>query len=232
MMFSTGHIILIIFTVISIPYFTKLLIDSGYQHFLKVVAVIILFFDPAYWIWEYLTFRSFNYATTLPLYLCSLFWLLMPFAAFLKEGKLKQIAMANIATVGLISGVMGFVLNYHIDVYPIISFVGIRTLLYHYLMMFVAYYLWRSQAYQALPGDQVRAFIPVWILLIPSLVLNRFFQYDYGYTNGGQGTALVLLSERLPRPVFLFVLYALFFIFVWAVFYRNIPLSKKPNSEY
>ena len=233
-MFSPLHLFLILFTIVSVPYLCQAIINGGHQRVEKVlkgIALAIVFFDPAYWIWEYVTFGYFRWETTLPLYLCSLFWLLMPFAAFLKRGQMKQIALANIATVGLISGILGFVLNYHIDIYPIFSFVGIRTLLYHYLMIFTAALLWTSKYYQPKVGDQIRAFIPVLILLIPSLILNKLYGYDYGYTAGGQGTALTILSDNLPQLIFLIILYAVFFLIVWGLFYRKLPLFSKRISS-
>lgn len=230
-MFSPLHIILIVLTVLTVPLFSYLSIKQGWvDSIMKGIAIVILFFDPAYWIWEYQTFGQFRMESTLPLYLCSLFWMLMPIAAFSKKGFLKQMSLATIGTVCLISGIMGFVFNYHIDVYPIISFVGIRTLLYHYLMIFVGVLIWVSHYYVVQPGDQVKAFIPVWILLIPGLILNFMYGYDYGYTAGGKGTPFTILSDILPIPIFLVVLYCLFFLIVWFLFYRGLPLFHKRGN--
>lgn len=229
-MFTPLHIISIVFTVVSVALLTWSIARKGSAYvdrWMKATSILIVFFDPVYWIWEWMTFGTLRWATTLPFYLCSLFWLLMPFAAFSKPGTVKQIAMSNIATVGLISGVMGFVLNYHLDVWGVISFVGIRSLLYHYLMIFIAVLLWVSDYYKPKAGDQWRAFVPVGIILIPGIILNWMYGYDYGYTAGGQGTAFTILSNRLPIPIFLIVLYALFFLLVWGVFYRKLSLIQK-----
>lgn len=223
-MFSKTHIVLIILTLISVPLISRYLSSKGYKtvdKVLKIIAVVILFFDPAYWVWEYLTFGKFHFESTLPFYLCSLFWILMPFSVFSKNKNVRQIAQSNIATVGLISGVLGFVLNYHIDVYPMISFVSIRTLSYHYLMILTASLFWISGYYQPQDKDSIRAFIPVLILLIPGLILNALYGYDYGYTNGGQGTAFTLLSDHLPKPLFLVVLYSIFYLIIKFIFYRK-----------
>ena len=233
-MFSLLHIVLIVFSFISIPLLSFYITQKGQEFVklvLKIIAFLILFFDPAYWVWEYLTFGYFRWESTLPLYLCSLFWILMPFVAFYKEGQIKQTAMACLATIGLISGIMGFVFNYHIDVYPIVSFVGIRTLLYHYLMMFVAVLLWISKEYKPQVGDQIRAFIPIIIILIPGIILNLMYGYDYGYTAGGKGTLFTILSDRLPIPIFLVVVYGVMFLLVWIIFYYKVPLFKKEKAN-
>lgn len=233
-MFSPIHILLIIFTIVSVPLISRYLVNKEEKtqyRFLSFLAVIIVFFDPAYWVWEYLTFGKFHFNSTLPLYLCSLFWILLPIAVFVKTGYLKQTALSNIATVGLIAGILGFVFNYHIDVYPMTHFVSIRTLLYHYLMILGSFFLWHSKFYIPQAGDQIRAFIPVWILLIPSLILNYLYQYDYGYTNGGQGTQLTILSDHMSKPLFLLVLYSVFFLMVWLLFYFKCPLFKKQDKS-
>lgn len=227
-MLSLPHLILILLTIVSVYLITNHYSkadDQQVHKLMKVIAITILFFDPAYWIWEYMTYGSFNWATTFPFYLCSLFWILMPFATFLKPSNLKQIALSNIATIGLISGILGFVLNYHIDVHGIVSFVGIRTLLYHYLMILTSVLIWRTKYYQPQPGDQIRAMIPVLLILIPGIILNLLYGYDYGYTAGGQGTPLTIISSVLPKPIFLFMLYLSLFGLVWFIFYRKLPIS-------
>jgi hypothetical protein len=233
-MFSPAHILLILLTVIIVPLLCKLILSGGpkcLDYTLKVIALVSVFFDPLYWLWEWKTFGRFNYAYTLPLYLCSLFWILLPPAVFLKPGKLKQILLANLSTVGLISGIFGFVFNYHIRVWGICSFVGIRTLLYHFLMIFVAVLLWQSKYYTPKAGDQWRAFIPVWILLAVDLVVHQLYGYDYGYTAGGQGTAFTILSDVLPMPLFLFVVYGTFFLGVWLIFYRKLPFFERKDQD-
>lgn len=191
---------------------------------LRLIAIISLTLDPIYWLWEYQRYGQFQWSTTLPLYLCSLFWILLPLGVFLRSGELKQIALANVATIGLISGVLGFVLNYHVSAYPFFSFVPLRSLLFHFLMILGSSLLWVTKYYQPQPGDQWRAFIPVGILLIPAYILNRLYGYDYGYTAGGQGTPIALISSHLPQLVFLVLFYSAWFLLVWGLFYRKLPL--------
>lgn len=234
-MFQPLHLLSMAFLAIGIPLLSRSVIAGGrdrVEQCLRFLAVVIVFFDPAYWIWEWLTFGEFDPKFTLPLYLCSLFWMLLPVGVFAKEGAMKQIALANVATIGLISGLMGYVFNYHINVHPFFSFVGIRTLLYHALMIFGSTLLWTSGYYQPKPGDQWRAFLPVGVLLVPSLILNMLYGYDYCYTAGGLGTPIEILSRALPKPVFLFVFYGIFFVAVWISFYRKVPLrSKQPMKN-
>lgn len=104
---------------------------------LKSCAVLMLFFDPIYWLWELRHFGVLNPATTLPLYLCSLFWLLLPPAMFARHDTFRQMACAAVCTLGLMCGVFGLVFNVYLNQYPFLSFVPVRSLLYHIMMILV-----------------------------------------------------------------------------------------------
>lgn len=232
-MFSLNHILAMIMSLGLIIGLTYIVRRGGRERsvrWLKGIALISLLFDPAYWIWEWQTFGRFHFASTLPLYLCSLFWWLMPVAMFTKPGRLKQTALACVATVSLTSGVFGFVFNYHLNAYPFFSFVPIRSLTYHFLMIWGAVLLWTSGYYQPKAGDQWRSFIPVWLLLIPGLILNQLHGYDYGYTAGGIGTPLEILSSALPKPIFLIILYGALFLLHWLIYYRRLPLIERAKK--
>lgn len=223
-----------VLTIITIPLFVKLLSKLSSEKLslcLKIFAMTMLFFDPAYWLWEWLTYRSFDFSTTLPLYICSLYWILLPFAVFAKESLLKRISLAFLVSIGFISGILGFVFNTHVALYPLMHFVVLRSLLYHYLMMLISTLLWKSGYYQPQYGDNWLAFIPVMLLLVPNIILNHLFGYDYGYTGGGQGTIFTILSDRLPLGLFLLVVYATFYLTTHFIFYRKYPLFKLKQKK-
>lgn len=229
-MFSRNHLIAIGLTIGLIAGLTRWITRGGPARslsWLKFIALIGLVFDPLYWWWEWRTFGRFHWESTLPIYLCSLFWLLMPLAVFGRPGQVRQTARANIATIGLLSGILGFVLNTHLNHHAFFSFVPIRSLLYHFFMIFGAVLLWASRTYRRQAGDQWRSFIPIAILMGPWLILNRLYGYDYGYTAGGKGTPIEILSSALPKPVYLLVLYGGLFLLVWLLFYRTIPIRPK-----
>lgn len=233
-MFQPLHLISMALVAVLVPALCKVATQGGFarvEQWLRVLAVTIVFFDPAYWVWEWATFGKFDPAYTLPLYLCSLFWMLLPVGVFMKPGFIRQMALANVATTGLLSGLLGFILNYHINVYPFFSFVGIRTLSYHALMIFGSVLLWVSGYYKPKSGDQWRGFIPILVLLVPALILNARYGYDYAYTAGGIGTPITILSSIMPKPLFLFTFYTLLFLLIWLLFYRKIPLLATKDDK-
>ena len=190
------------------------------ERVLKVCVILAVCFDPVYWLWELRHFGQIDPATTLPLYLCSLFWLLLPVAVFARKPLLRQMAAATVCTMGLLGGVLGLVFNVYLNQYPFFSFVPVRSLLYHILMVLTACILWASGYYRPQPRDRLLCFVPVGALVGVSLVLNRLFGWDYCYTAGGVGTPFEHLSAVLPRGLFLVVLYGGLLLLIQVLFYR------------
>lgn len=197
--------------------------QSAVKRWLQAAAVAVLLFDPAYWLWEMGSFGHIDPATSLPLYLCSLFWLLLPIAVFAKRDWLRQMASATVCTMGLLGGVFGLVFNIYLSRYLFLSFVPVRSLLYHMLMVLVPAVMWSSGWYRPRREDRYRCFVPVAALVVVCLVFNRLFGWDYCYTAGGLGTPLEKLSGVLPRGLFLLVLYGALLGLIQLLFYRRIP---------
>ena len=139
-MFQPPHIAVLVctalFTVLACRW-ARSAPGEAVARWLRVGAVAVLLFDPAYWLWEVGSFGRINPATSLPLYLCSLFWMMLPLAVFARRDWLRQMASATVCTMGLLGGVFGLVFNIYLSRYPFFSFVPVRSLLYHMLMVLV-----------------------------------------------------------------------------------------------
>ena len=200
---------------------------------LKVCAVAALFFDPVYWVWEARTTGGIDFSTTLPLYLCSLFWLLLPAALFARRERVRQTACATVCTMGMLGGVFGLVFNVYVGQYSFFSFVPVRGLMYHVMMILVTAAMWASGYYRPQPADRYRCFLPVAGLVGVSLVLNRLFGWDYCYTAGGVGTPLERLSAAVPRSLFLLLLYGGLLALIQLIFYRRyLPRSRSAKRTW
>ena len=223
-MFRLPHLLVLAATAALVPVVcrgARRLDQAAAARWLKGCALLALLFDPVYWIWEIRSFGAIDPATTLPLYLCSLFWLLLPLAAFSRPGLLRQTAMAALCTVVLLCGVFGLVFNVYLSRYPFLSFVPLRSLLYHMLMILVPAGMWASGCYRPQPRDRFLCFLPVMVLVAVSLLLNRLYGWDYCYTAGGLGTPLALLSARVPKLIFLLLLYGGLLLIIQGIFYRR-----------
>ena len=200
--------------------------------FLKVTALLSMTFDPMYWIWELRHTANISFATTLPLYLCSLFWILMPIIAFTKKDTIvNRIATSCVCTIGIITGILGIVFNVYLNQFSFFSFVPLRSLLYHVLMITVPSVMWRTGYYKPKSLDLGLFYIPVLILLIPCYYVNKFFGYDYCYFNGGIGTPLELFSSGMPIIVFLAIIYTSLYILCVLCFFCPMLLRVFKNHK-
>lgn len=177
------------------------------ERFFKAIAIIILFFDPTYWTWEWFTTGTIDLASSLPLYICSLFWMLLPLAVFPREGMVKRAAVSCLATVCMLGGVMGLVFNPHVGKHPFFSFVPMYSIVYHFMVILVAALLWATKYYQPKPVDRFLCMVPVVLMVVVALSFSLRNGWDYSFTGGGIGTPFELVSSRVPLGVFLLILY-------------------------
>lgn len=225
-MFSLPHLLFMFFTFTSVPYIAyqfKSKRSKQLSHFMRGITLVVLCFDPAYWFWEWKQFQSFDLSTSLPLYLCSLFWIMLPFAVYAPPSKLKRMALANLSTIGLLGGIFGLVFNVYLNQYGFLSFVPMRSLFYHYIMILVGVILWVTDYYRAEKYDELLGLIPLAALLIPCIALSHFFNWDYAFAAGGIGTPLEVLSGKMPRPMFWLLLYSSV-IWVCQLFFKKMAL--------
>lgn len=234
-MFKLPHLLVILGTGSLVPLICAIArrtpLDTV-ERYLKGCAIVALFFDPAYWIWEVKTIGGIDFSITLPLYLCSLFWMLLPVALFARREWVRQTACATVCTMGMLGGVFGLVFNVYVGQYPFFSFVPVRSLLYHAMMILVTTAMWASGYYRPQPADRYRCFLPVTGLVGVSLLLNRLFGWDYCYTAGGVGTPLERLSAVVPRGVFLLILYGGLLGFIQLIFYRRFLFQRNPETSW
>lgn len=186
----------------------------------------MLFFDPTYWTWEFLSFGTIDLAMSLPLYICSLFWMLLPVAVYARDGACKRCAISCLSTVGMLGGVMGLVFNTHVGVTPFFGFVTMYSLIYHFLIVLITALLWATGYYQPRRSDRYLCMVPVILLVLVNIPLSYRFGWDYCFTAGGIGTPFDLVSRHLPRPVFLILLYGGLTLLLGKVFYPGILRSK------
>lgn len=220
-MFSLNHILFMLGTFLSTYYISNWLKDKSVDFvdkYMKFFTVVVLAFDPIYWIWEWNTYGGVDLSTTLPLYICSLFWIMLPLAVFSKNEALKRSAMSNICSVGFLGGVFGLVFNTHLNYHPFFSFVPMRSLLYHFLMILISMTMLSTGYYKVKSGDANLAFIPFMLILIPSVLLNLAYGWDYCFTGGGIGTPLESISSLVSRPTYFVMLYGAIFGFIHIYF--------------
>ena len=221
-MLNLAHILIIVIGILAILivcFFLRKLEHKKVEKILLVSAIIALVLDPMYWIWELCTTKTLHFEQTLPLYYCSLFYFTLAVGVFSKKQNVKQTCYSYLATFNIFAGLMGLILNNNLNHYSVWSFVGVRTLVYHLLMLFVSCLIWMTKYYKPQIKDTYRFFIPLAILFVPALIVDKVFGFDYCYLNGGRETVIETISSAMPNAVYIFLLYLLIYVCVIVVFY-------------
>ncbi len=231
-MLGTRHIITIILSAVVIAFVSYRLRNTPREKIkklLKILCIIVLTLDPIYWIWEIANFGVMDVSTTLPLYMCSLFEILLPFVAFSKkEGVLWRSSVSSICSVIMIFGFCGFVFNTHLNNYPFYTFIPLRSLLFHFLMVLVPCIMWSSGYYKRESRDIWLGFIPVLALVAVAAVVDKTYGFDYCYLNGGKGTPFEIISRASP-VYFPVIIYAGLFVLNALIFYAKLTYTSIKN---
>ncbi len=232
-MLGLKHILYMITVIIIIVIF-HITIKKGkinFDKFLKFSAIISLMLDPIYWIWEYITFGHLRLDTTLPLYICSMFWMLFLIVAFSrKKGKMYRTALSSLLTVVAFGAILGFVLNTHISRLPFWHFRVQFSLFYHAFMLCIIALLWSTGYYKVQKNDIKYFFIPMLILMIPAFIVDKIYGYNYCYFNGGDGIVLEYFCQLLGLPIFVLAFYTLLYICSYSVLIIAKKIQVKNNS--
>jgi len=196
-LFSTWHIIYIILAYLScillcifLPKKKKHNIDL----FLKIIGIATLIaeiskvsFESYY---DITTGQGFNYGGILPVYTCSLFIYCSILAGFTK-GKIKDICISHLSTVGMISGAIGVVYCNGLNFYPFWTFGAFYSLFFHYSMMLTGIVLLASKYKKLEWIDAIYSWIPMVILSVVAIPLNIKFNADYMLLHDASGVPLM-----------------------------------------
>ena len=176
-MWSSAHIIFIILAVLSIIllcYFFRNIKAKSVEKYLKIISIIMPILEVIKITWEtYWDLKlghGFNITGLLPLYTCSMFIYVLPFAGFGK-GKVKECALAFLTTLGVFAGLTNFFIPPIFNTYPFFSYASFMSLNYHYLMVFTGVFLVATRYYVPNFKSILKGFMPV---LLFSLVVIPF----------------------------------------------------------
>lgn len=215
-LFSPLHIVIMVILIIAVPlaaFFLRKLSEKKLKLAFIIIWAVVSAFEVVKITWESLTNpNGFEATGILPLYLCSLFMYVMPFAIWAKPNSwLRKAACGFLCTLNLVGGLVNFV--YPVNVlanYSAISFAGLHTLLYHAEMVFVALLMLFSKYYRYELKDGWLAFIPVAVFSVPANIVNFTINADYMFFRGGF-FPFSLVASHMPVWVWVIVLYVAYF---------------------
>lgn len=231
-MFTTGHFILLIVTILSILLALKFTHKKNKEEVHKIIKTCTI----VVWILEILiiifkmnlgNIRDVN--TYLPLYYCSLLLYAGLFSSFGK-GKIKRTGDVFLVTGGIIGGVVFMLLpTTSLTTYPIFHFVSLYSFVFHGIMVYLGILLLKT-TYIKLEKSDIKYYAAlVGTICIIAYIVNCIFDSNLMFISKNfPGTPLELLYN-MTGPFYTLVMIAaqmtLPFYFIYYIDY----ITKKQN---
>ena len=117
----------------------------------------------------------FNIGGILPFYTCSMLLYFLPVVAF-TNGNLKRYSMAFFTTIGLVAGLSNFVYLSALGWYPLFTFGGMYSAMFHAVIVFVGISLMITGIYTPSFKSIYEGMIPIVIFSIVVIPLNFYIK--------------------------------------------------------
>lgn len=234
-LFSPLHIAVMVILIIAVPLLAFLLRKMKKKN-MKILFIVLwalmVVMEGVKITWESCTNpNGFEITGILPLYICSIFMYVMPFAIWGGEFSIwRRSACSFICTLNLIGDLVNFVYPSNVlSNYSVISFAGLHTLFYHGIMVFVALLMLFSKYYDYKNiKDSILAFIPLFIVSIPANIINFVYNCSYMFFRGGFPFSII--SDHMPEWLWIIVLYIAYALVPY-LFYLPYYIYKKTKKK-
>ena len=217
-LFSTPHIVYIV-----LVYVLGTAVSFALRHarreritaFLRALSVVMPILEITKITWEsYYDIKygdGFNAGGILPLYTCSLF-IYTVIAAAWGRGKVREIALSFISTIGLLYGAVGVIYCNGLNFYPFWTFGAFYSLIFHSTMFITGLYLVVSGYKRLTWRDMFYPLIPIAILCVIAIPVNYIYDADYMLIHKGGGVPLyediaTYLASRGLRPLYTLLMF-------------------------
>ncbi|MDY2889283.1 MAG: YwaF family protein [Candidatus Caccosoma sp.] len=229
--FGPMHIIFMIFATILLVVLVvslKKIEEKKFNRYLKILSIVLIFLEIFKFTWEtYYDIKlghGFSYADVLPLYTCSMFFILLPFAAFTKNERIKSLVFSWMCTIGIFGGLTNFYLPQMLKKYPFFTFNVFYSLSYHFLMSFTGLLILTSKRYILDWKDIVKGWIPLALFCIIVIPVNYYIndiigtkKVDYMMLMHGFGAPLLPKFAQLLIKNDLQFIFTIFMVFGYMV---------------
>lgn len=222
-LFSTWHIIFIVFAFIFVPLLGFLLRKTDRKKidiFLKALSIFVVLLEVSKITWEsyydITTGRGFNTGGILPIYTCSILIYTLLIAAWGK-GKAKEIALSWLTTIGLTCGIIGTIYTNGLNWYPFWTYGAWDSILFHFNLFMVGVVL-LANGYKTLEWkDVLYSWIPMLLMAVIALPINYYYGGDYMQIYSADGVPLMssfaaFMHEHNLRPLFSYIMLATYLI--------------------
>lgn len=196
---------------------SAILIDA--VEILKIVIICIRSSDPLGWLYM------------LPLFLCSIFLIAMPLAAF-SRGRMKEASLDFIFIFGLLIAFLGtYGAGNNYASYPVFSIDNVASAVTHAISGFASLYVAVSGMLSMKRRNIHITFLILTGFCAAAYIANRILDYNYMFLMRGDGTPYdVVYGWVNGNPVlYPLAVYALFLIYI-ALFYAVFYLIRKKKK--
>lgn len=197
--FTKGHFILIVTTIIGILIALKYSCKKGKEKVYNIIKGITI----TAWILEVLKIiynikqNSFSAVNTyLPLYYCSILLYAGVFSSFGK-GNLKKIGDVSLATGSIIGGIVFLIYpSTSLPIYPAFHFLSIHSFLFHGAMIYLGILINKTN-YVELKKQDIKYFAGlIGIMCVIALIVNSIFDSNLMFiSNNFPGTPIEILYK-------------------------------------
>ncbi len=190
----------------------------------KIVMMCIISGDPMRWLYE------------LPLFMCSIQLITIPFAAFSK-GRLREASLDFVAIFGLLGAFMGtYFAGQNYASYPVLSFDNVVSGITHSISGFTALYIIVGGMLSMKKKNVPITFSIITVFCILAYIANVTVDYNYMFLMRGDGTPYDILynlvgGNAVIYPVGVLALFLIYIALFYGVYYFCTKYKKKEPAD-
>ena len=169
--------------------------------------------------------QPFNLGGILPLYSCSMLLYFLPFVAWGKGGKMQRFSMAFFSSIGLVAGLSNFIYLSSAGWYPIFTYGGLYSALFHAVIVFVGMSLMITGLYKPSFRTIYEGMIP--ILIFSVFVIPANFIIKHVPNNGSNPDYMMLMDANgfIPFISNFFIEHNIQFLFSLLMLFVAYPIA-------
>lgn len=221
--YSINHIIFLIMALVSIgfvSYFVRGAKKRNVEIFIRVLAIFVTILEVSKVSWEsYFDITrggNFNFFGIAPIYTCSLLIYCSLIAGFAK-GKIRDICLSWLCTIGMMTGLITLFYPTGLNWYPVLTFGGMHTLLFHYGLLLCAVVCLASGYKKLQWKDIFISMIPMFALALIAIPVDYVIKSDYMQLYSASGVPILndlatLLASHGMRFIFTILMFFAYMI--------------------
>lgn len=243
--YSISHIVFLIIAFIClgiVAYFVRGAKKKNVETFVRVLSITVTVLEVAKISWEsyydVVKGDGINFFGIAPIYTCSLLIYCSIIAGFTK-GKARDVCLSWLCTIGLMTGLVALFYPTGLNWYPVLTFGGMHTLLFHYGLVLCAVVCLAS-GYKRLEWKDIYiSMIPMLALAVIVIPVDYIIKSDYMQIYNASGIPLIqdfaaILANHNLRWLFTILMLSSYMVLSFIVIglYKVIEkLCKKKNNE-